>query len=64
MTDISQIAKAANIPVTPELREFAWLLEQRVLVQFWEGCKKQVEYQQTALDRHMKNKRTELGEAQ
>jgi hypothetical protein len=48
---IDRFAAEANIKeVTPEIRMFAWLVENAALISFWEASVRQVEYQQKVRD--------------
>jgi len=46
---LQAIAEEANLEFTPELRMFAWLVKQHVLIDFWHSAKRQMEYQQDVL---------------
>jgi hypothetical protein len=47
--ELQAIAKEAKLELTPELRMFAWLVKQHVLIDFWHSAKRQMEYQQDVL---------------
>lgn len=47
---LEEIAKEAQVELTPELRVFAWLIKQHALIGFWESAATQVKYQQNMLD--------------
>ena len=51
MKSFEEIAKEAKIELTPELRYFAWLVNQYALLGFWESAEKQVEFQLEVLNR-------------
>ena len=45
MKSFEEIAKEARVELTPELRHFAWLVNQYALLDFWESAEKQAKYQ-------------------
>jgi hypothetical protein len=45
MKPFEEIAKEARVELTPELRYFAWLVNQYALLDFWESAEKQAKYQ-------------------
>lgn len=51
MKSFEEIAKEAKIELTPELRQFAWLVNHYALLDFWESAKKQLEFQQEVLNK-------------
>ena len=51
MKSFEEIAKEARVELTPELRHFAWLVNQYALLDFWESAKKQLEFQQEVLNK-------------
>jgi hypothetical protein len=50
MKPFDEIAKEAEIEMTPKLREFAWLVNHYALLDFWASAKRQLEYQQDVLN--------------
>jgi len=50
MKPFEEIAKEAEIEMTPELRKFAWLVNHYALLDFWASAKRQLEYQQDVLN--------------
>jgi hypothetical protein len=50
MKSFEEIATEAKIELTPELREFAWLVNHYALLDFWASAKRQLEYQQDVLN--------------
>ena len=55
MKPFDEIAKEAKLELTPELRRFAWLVNQYALIDFWEAANKQAKYQQELLGKFLKN---------
>lgn len=55
MKPFEEIAKEAKLELTPEIRRFAWLVNQYALIDFWEAANKQAEYQQELLGEFLKN---------
>ena len=51
MKPFEEIAEEAKIELTPELRYFAWLVNQYALLGFWESAEKQAKYQLEVLSR-------------
>ena len=49
MKPFEEIAKEANVELTPEIQEFGWLVNQYALIDFWASAMRQVEYQQGVL---------------
>lgn len=56
---VEELAEEARVELTPELRVFAWLVEQQALIGFWEAAAHQAKYQQNVLDSFLeKEKKT------
>ena len=51
MKPFEEIAVEAKIELTPELRHFAWLVNQYALLDFWESAEKQAKYQLEVLNK-------------
>ena len=51
MKSFEEIAKEARVELTPELRHFAWLVNQYALLNFWESAEKQAKYQLEVLNK-------------
>ena len=50
MKPFEEIAKEANVELTPEIRQLMWLVNHYALISFWESAKRQMEYQQGVLE--------------
>ena len=44
--NIDRLAREANVELTPEVRNFAWLVNQDALQGFWEAAQQYAEYEQ------------------
>lgn len=55
MKPFEEIAKEANVELTPEIRQLMWLVNHYALIGFWESAKRQVEYQQGVLESAKEN---------
>ena len=56
MKPFEEIAKEAKLELTPELQNFAWLVNQYSLLDFWEAAVKQSKYQHDALEQFLRGK--------
>ena len=54
---LEAIAKEARVELTPELRVFAWLVEQQALIDFWNSAAKQAKYQHETLERFVEKEK-------
>jgi hypothetical protein len=54
MKPFDEIAKEAKIEMTPEIRNFAWLVNHYALIDFWEAAARQAKYQHETLERYFK----------
>jgi hypothetical protein len=55
MKPFKEIAKEANVELTPEISHLMWLVNHYALISFWESAKRQMEYQQKVLESAQKN---------
>ena len=55
MKSFEEIAKEAKLELTPEIRRFAWLVNQYALIDFWEAANRQAKYQQEVLGEFLRS---------
>jgi hypothetical protein len=52
---LDRLAAEAGIKeLTPEIRSFAWLVNQDSLIGFWEAAQKYAKYEQEKVDKYLK----------
>jgi hypothetical protein len=57
-TNLDRLAAEAGITeVTPEIRMFAWLINQDSLQGFWEAAQHYAKFEQEKVDRYLKEKK-------
>jgi len=57
-TNLDRLAAEAGIAeVTPEIRMFAWLINQDSLQGFWEAAQHYAKFEQEKVDRYLKEKK-------
>jgi len=57
-TNLDRLAAEAGITeVTPEIRMFAWLINQDSLQGFWEAAQHYAKFEQEKVDRYLKGKK-------
>ena len=57
-TNLDRLAAEAGITeVTPEIRMFAWLINQDSLQGFWESAQHYAKFEQEKVDRYLKEKK-------
>lgn len=54
--NIDRLAREANVELTPEVRNFAWLVNQDALQGFWEAAQQYAKYEQEEVARFLKGK--------
>jgi len=54
--NIDRLAREANVELTPEIRNFAWLVNQDALQGFWEAAQQFAKYEQEKVDSFLKGK--------
>ena len=57
-TNLDRLAAEAGITeITPEIRMFAWLINQDSLQGFWEAAQHYAKFEQEKVDRYLKEKK-------
>ena len=54
--NIDRLASEANVELTPEVRNFAWLVNQDALQGFWEAAQQYAKYEQEKVSSFLKGK--------
>lgn len=54
--NIDRLAREANVELTPEIRNFAWLVTQDALQGFWEAAQQYAAYEKGKVDSFLKGK--------
>jgi len=58
-TNLERLAAEAGITeITPEIRMFAWLINQDSLIGFWEAAQQYAKFEQGKVDKYLKEKNT------
>jgi hypothetical protein len=56
---LDRLAAEAGIKeLTPEIRSFAWLVNQDSLIGFWEAAQQYAKFEQGKVDKYLKEKNT------
>lgn len=55
MKPFEEIAKEANVELTPEIRHLMWLVNHYALISFWESAARQAKYQHDTFEQFLKD---------